>query len=126
MKAVFGQKLDCLLNLVEAENHHGLVQFALHKGIHVFKVDAVGRNKLQNGIQAAWRIRNLNGHNHSAAKGKAAVLEKGLGFFPVADNNAQNAEIGRIGQGKGADIYAGPRKDVNNFRKAPGAIFQKY
>ena len=43
----------------------------------------------------------------------------------IADDHAQNAEVRRVGQGKGADVDARLGQGVGDFSQTAGPVFQK-
>jgi hypothetical protein len=114
-----------LVGAVETKNDDGRLLTLVHKGIHVFHIDAVAAKQMQYGVQSARRVRHFHGHHGIAAHGESMFLEGFLGFFVIAHDQAQNAEVRGIGQGQGPDADIGLGQNPGHFLQAAGPVLQK-
>ncbi len=80
---------------------------------------------LQDGGQTAGTVRHLNGNHFGLADGEALLLQHRLGLFHIIDNQAQDAEIGGVGQGKRPDVDAGLAENTGDFSQSAGLVFDE-
>ena len=58
--------------------------------------------------------------------GEAGFFQDLGGFLGIADDHSQDAEVRRVGKGKGTDIDVGFSQNFCHFTETAGPVFQKY
>lgn len=68
---------------------------------------------------------NPNGYDIGQRNRQPRLLERLFGLHRLIDDEAQDAEIGGVRDGQGADVDAGLREDGGDFRETPRLVFYK-
>ncbi len=76
-------------------------------------------------VQAAGRVVDFHRHDCGAAHGEARFLHDVDGFFRIVDNEAEDAEVGRVRKGQRADVDSGVRQRFGHLRQTAGLVFKK-
>jgi hypothetical protein len=121
---VLFEKFHGPFGVVETEDHGRIGQLA-GKTIHVFHIDAPVSQNFQDIVQAADYIPDLDGYDLGSGNGKSFGLQCFPGFFPLIDDEAENAEFRGVGQREGFEVDPGLGKDAGYFRHPAGFVFKK-
>lgn len=128
-----GEELDVLAleNLGGAfglggfEDDRGVLFDLGDEGVDVFDVDgAIGEGGHDFG-QAAGLVVDLHGQHIGNGDGAAGGFEGVAGFLRVADDEAQDAELGGIGYGNSADVDMVLAENIGDVRHAALFVFDK-
>jgi len=95
------------LDVVNLDHDHGLVGLVFERGVEIFDADAFVAEERHDARQFTGMIGHFDADDVGFARRKTSVFEQLHGFIRLVGDHAQDAEIGRVGDGDGAQIDAG-------------------
>ena len=125
LDAVFDE--DILGNIVvfNSENNASIVTGLGDEGIHVFKIDALVGEDLDDVRKSARTIGDLDSENLVDRDYAIIVLENVLGIVDIVDDEAENAEILGVSKRKCADIDRLRCEDLGDLCQCALLVFNE-
>ena len=110
------------IQVVKAENQHGMILIALCQAVHVFNVQAVLIERLKQFSELPGSVGDLDCNHLCQADGKTAVSQYPFGFLRIAYDQSQYTELRCVCQRYRLDINIDFPRFVAIFASLP-ALF---
>ena len=110
---------------VRPHDDHGVALLAADEGVHVFHGDPREGQDLQYLGQTAGTVVHDGGDDGALLDDKVMGPQDLGGLVGVVDDQAQDAEVGGVGQGEGAHVHAVVGQDLGDLAQLAGLVLDE-
>ena len=104
---MIGQTADGCIGIVKTEDYHRAAAATFDKSIHILNIHTTIIENIQQVIKSEGLIRYFDGNDIGHTDGKTVFAQNAFGVGWLIDDQAQDTEIGGIGQLEGPNIDSG-------------------
>ena len=119
------QRGDSAVGIVEAEGEEALPFLFQGEPVHVLEINAGFFEDGEDFGEATRFVRYLDGDNFGDFDHEALFFEELLCLLPIADDEAQDAELLSIGNGESEDVDFGFGESFDGAAERAGLVFEE-
>lgn len=98
------QGLSGLVRIINFHNYNSILSAFLKKGVHVFDIDSMRLQYLNDSVEPPRLVIYFHGNNLGLLSCKITGLQDTKTSVVVRHNNPEDSEINGIAEGKGTDV----------------------